>query len=370
MRSIRFALIPLVTCASLPLFAAEGLPGEETVTWYDVEMIVFRHLETRSTETWPTDAGVPDIENARPLFPLPQGESRENALREAEGATTGARTGMTDAAMPSNASTDRNNGGPTPYVPLDESAYQLDGVMGSLQRSSLYEPILHVAWTQPPLDRAQAPYLRVTLPPTGDPGPEEPALVDPAQEPLLDGGEGLAGETDSTDGMTPESMTEMLPEDAEKLFDDELEPDFVRPLDGVVQLSVSRYLHFDIDLLYLPDDLNMTVLGDVPAATKEWTESERQARKERQRNLIEALARGDITLEEAEILALEPEERVFQGFRLDQFRRLRSREIHYFDHPVFGAVVTVTPREVSVRTLNGLSTDNGRGGQRTSESTN
>lgn len=298
---------------SLPSLAA--LPREETVTWYDVELIVFRNLDTRSTETWPPDAGAPDVADARPLFPASadaQGESRTDVL-----ATLNANM-------------------PTPYVPLDASSHQLTGILNSLQRSSKYEPLLHVAWTQPPLEREQAPILRLALPDAfarNEETEDEPNAREPLDEHEL-----------------PES--EVAPEDLPAFLQKESDADFARPLDGTVQLSVSRYLHFDLDLLYLPDDFNLNVLRGATPATREWTEEEKAARDERRRDIIEALARGDITVEEAEILSLEPDEQLFQGFRVDQYRRLRSRDVHYFDHPVLGVIVMVTPREVSAAMMN------------------
>lgn len=315
------ALAAHLACQSL--IAAEAAPAEEaTVTWYDVELIVFRNLDTRSAETWPADAGFPPVEQARPLF-LPPEIAGESASVDA-GST----------AYP---------GTPTPFVPLDESAYQLTGIMDSLRRSSKYEPILHVAWTQPPLEREQAPYLRVALP-----GTLQPEM--PADENLADDDQPLLGTTD--DG-TPDNLSET----PEFLEDDVQMPQLARPLDGVVRLSVSRYLHLDLDLIYLPEDINLAVLGDTPAATQQWTEEKAFARERRRQAIVEALARGEITLMEAEILSLEPEQDVFQGFRLSQYRRLRSGDIHYFDHPVFGAIVKVTPREVSARTLESTATE-------------
>jgi len=304
----------LLALASLPSHSA-NLPQEKPVTWYDVEIVVFRNLDTRSTETWPTDAGVPDISNARPLFP-PSGNDAGNAENAAPTSPENRMAG--------------NPGAPTPYVPLDKASHRLTGVVDSLRRSSKYEPLLHVAWTQPPLERDQAPAMRITLP------------------------DALAPEAESNDESSPENIT-----DEEALLHGEV-PEFLaetggvpvaRPLDGTVQLSVSRYLHIDLDLLYLPDDLNLAVLRGATPATRGWTEEEKLERERRRRDIIEALARGDITIEEAEILSLEPDEQVFQGFRVDQYRRLRSREVHYFDHPVLSVIVTVTPREVSARTM-------------------
>lgn len=310
------------------LSAHSAAPTEEkTVTWYDVEIIVFRNLDTRSNETWPPDAGTPNVADARPLFPAPPEEDADEMLAG------------TQSIAPAPTTYPQT---PTPYEPLDASARRLAGIAASLQRSSKYEPLLHTAWTQPPLEREQSPYLRVTLPdafvPKEESAKEQRAFGDPfyregetPNDPLTEDGE-----------MLPESVPEFLAEDEGV--------ELARPLDGVVQLSVSRYLHLDLDLLYLPDDLNVAVLGDVEPA-REWTREEKLEREQRRRDILEALTRGDITVEEAEILALEPSDQRFQGFRLNQYRRLRSREIHYFDHPVYGVIVMVTPREVSARTM-------------------
>jgi len=39
---------------------------------------------------------------------------------------------------------------------------------------------------------------------------------------------------------------------------------------------------------------------------------------------------------------------VLQDYRLYETRRMRSKEIHYFDHPMMGIVVKVTPYEFDV----------------------
>lgn len=317
MRNLALIGITLIG-AIVSLSAHAAAPVEEkTITWYDVELVIFRNLDTRSTETWPTDAGVPDVDAARALFPAADAQTSEPA---------------TSAYQPTPAPT-AGPETPTPYVPLDASAHQLNGVVASLRRSSKYEPLLHVAWTQPPLEREQAPSLRITLP---------DALQD-NEEPLDEEPPLLGRETDEQ----AEPLLEEIPE----FFDDEPAVELVRPFDGTVQLSVSRYLHLDLDLIYLPDDLNVNVLRGATPATREWTEQEKLERQQRREDIMQALARGDITVEEAEILSLEPEEQRFQGFRLDQYRRLRSREIHYFDHPVFSVIAVVTPRQVTARTM-------------------
>lgn len=70
-----------------------------------------------------------------------------------------------------------------------------------------------------------------------------------------------------------------------------------KPLSGVVKVGLSRYLHLDVNLLY------------------------RKSHKE--------TAAGDTA--------------AFDTFQLSESRRMRSKEIHYLDHPMFGVIALITP---------------------------
>lgn len=73
-------------------------------------------------------------------------------------------------------------------------------------------------------------------------------------------------------------------------------------IDGTVRLFRGRYLHVEVDLLhYRPEGSVVTAGGSGSAPA---------------------------TL-----------------FRLTQSRRMRSRELHYFDHPLFGVIMVATPFE-------------------------
>ncbi len=72
-----------------------------------------------------------------------------------------------------------------------------------------------------------------------------------------------------------------------------------KPLSGVIKVGLSRYLHLDTNLLYrLPH---------------------------------KGGSEGDV----ANVL--------FDTFQLSESRRMRSREIHYLDHPMFGVIALITP---------------------------
>ena len=83
-------------------------------------------------------------------------------------------------------------------------------------------------------------------------------------------------------------------------------------LDGTVQVHVGKYLHVNADLLYYR-----------PRFSTEPTSAE-----------LSAGAVGDAGSE----ITAPPE-----LFRLTTHRRMRSRELHYLDHPLFGMLVLITP---------------------------
>ena len=307
--------------AVAPASAMANSAEEETVTWYDVEVIVFRQADPRTSETWPADTGVPAIDGIRPLFATANSEVDEipDAVLTA---------GLEDEeALPPAA--------PTPYEPLPPEEFQMQGIYDSLTRSSRYEPLLHAAWTQPGVSSDEALPLRITMP------------------------DAFQREETETFGDKDESRFEQFPsatdrdaqpENPDQSIDVQMpeRPDLKRPLDGSILVYVKTYLHVNLDLIYLPEDINPDILGDAQLASDDYVKSLQEQREQRKRAILEALARGDMTLDEAEIMTLEPKQELFEGFRLQAKRRMRSREIHYFDHPVFGVITTITPREITL----------------------
>jgi hypothetical protein len=74
-------------------------------------------------------------------------------------------------------------------------------------------------------------------------------------------------------------------------------PPLRTPLDGTATVGLQRYLYLALDLVFQPGDLPPLVDGTP-----------------------------------------------MPPFRLTETRRMRSKELHYFDHPLFGALVLITPR--------------------------
>lgn len=223
----------LLILLSLPLCAqAAGTTpaSSRTPNWYDVELIVFRYTDPSagSLETWPVNPGMPDWDSAVPPNPTGSG---------------------------------------LPYMQLAPSSYRLSSDWQKLARSSDYQPLLQVAWTQPAIDRATALFVRIGTPPAAVPT----ASTTPA----------------------PAAATSTA---------------VATPVYGIARLSTTGpYLHFDLDLVYRGTQAKVNIPNTTTVA-----------------------ASGDT----------EPQ---FQWYRLTQDRRIDAGKLNYFDQPLFGVLVLVTP---------------------------
>ncbi len=178
-----------------------------------------------------------------------------------------------------------------PRPPLGEAAlfelvptaeYQLKSEADALRRSARYNILMHSAWRQPGL-------------------PPERAIAIEIDHPLSDAS---SGETRSTQarpagvGASADGLSQSGPEVPLKAR---------QRLEGTLRLHLTRYLHLAVDLSYFNGDM---------------TTPEHQF-------LSDTLS--------VEVAPL--------SFHLQESRRLRSGELHYFDHPVVGVIALVTPYE-------------------------
>lgn len=306
MKHARACLTLLAILLPAGLAAAQTPSAEaQPENLYRVEIVVFRLTASSAgnTEIWPPVKNLPDLQNA--VLP---GEKPDDAFR-----------------------------------PLAREEMQLAGVWDRLESSERYEPLLHAGWIQPALDRDRARRVRITLGerrnPAGTTGTTGAGAE--RQNVFTDAaGMGSRAETAAPTGK-PEKQSAGL----------------FTPLDGGVTIISNLYLYANLDLLYTPDGighesadamgLQAPVTGGGPI----------------DQEVLNALARGEITLEEAlsrrqqpdrradsgflqafRDAMLQPEEEAgFAGYRLAQNRRIRLNELHYFDHPVFGVLLVVSP---------------------------
>ena len=120
-------------------------------------------------------------------------------------------------------------------------------------------------------------------------------------------------------------------------FSDDLIPD------GELKLYVSRYLHMQVDL---------------KASECVYTNKMSLTEQDLDKTLDEQLENGTSELEQQKTAELttndmdsgesfEAEQCVNQVYQFKQNRKMRSKELHYIDNPVFGLLIYVTPFTVS-----------------------
>lgn len=266
---------------------------EDGARWYQVELILFAHNNPQAldAEQWPEIIGVDLPLEALVELRLPQETPEEltNATTDLVLTETPGDDALEAEGIVGTATKDTADK-PVAFQMLGEDQWQLAETARRLRRSSRFEPLLHVAWRQPTYERARA---RPVL------------LYDGMSEPLS------PEERSAT--MAPARNTRTGPPNPR--------------LVGTVKLSVARYLHFATDLLYR---LPVIQQAAVPVPDFDlWYD------------------RPYPTLREPQGPAYRLEEwQAMRGFRMRESRRMRSKVMHYLDHPLFGLVVLITPVEL------------------------
>ncbi len=131
---------------------------------------------------------------------------------------------------------------------------------------------------------------------------------------------------------------QQLPADSEQpsiriqggaLLDETVFPDEQFELDGSIMLTRARYLHINTDLyLTLAPPPNWKPANRAPKA------------------VLDALASVPPSLQSPAPEARPPE---WLTVNLQQKRRMRSNELHYLDHPLFGMLINITPYAPAVQ---------------------
>lgn len=180
------------------------------------------------------------------------------------------------------------------YVALDSNSLRLKDSQQKLFQSKHYEPLIHVAWRQPIVARnaSKAVYLR------------------------------SAASVSGTLGKNLSQNNEPIPK-----------------VEGSIRASLSRYLHVEFDLVFADPNPNYDP------------------------NAVPALNAGDTTTTMGNVSTpggfqpLSPTAASLKTspkgvdmrtlpvikYRLVTLRRMKSKELHYIDHPRFGALIVITP---------------------------
>jgi Peptidoglycan-binding protein, CsiV len=282
--------------------------------WFQVELILFSQQTERAlnAEKWPDIEGIKLPDDLLTLH-LPAPISIENnADSELDfdiiteiGATGAPLTLMTE--------------GPVAYEILGEDSLQLTAMAKKIQRSRQREVLLHIAWQQPTDDRqhAQAIYFESDMDKT------LAISQNPAEHGVI--AEDVFKDIESTANTALDAHDERLAQPIVYASEKDVEigprsPQFT----GTVTLSVERYLHFAVDLLYRRPVTQHHAIAIADLAL--WYD------------------RPYPTLQEPQGPAYQQTEwQALRGFRFKESRRMRSKVVHYLDHPFMGAVVVITP---------------------------
>ena len=320
---------------------------DEPQPWYEVELIFFEHqsAERIDEEFWPEDVQLGEysdvIELVREDEETEEGEI-DPSLEDSEATGTVEITGpddtdtidsdpnadpeLSDAESEAPALegelTEEETTDATPaleaLVPFDETRFRLSEQLQALIDSKNYQPLIHLAWQQPVEQRGQSRAIHI-------------ASELRIEKPLSLNEEDITESEENTDTtiiipapetplLTAEPLTDELNEEEEPI------DNTIPVLEGFVDISVGRYLHLNVDLLF-----HREITETLPPPEVLEDETETEFNTFQATPLIEELP-TTITRVKA--------------FHIQNRRRMRSTEIHYLDHPLIGVIALFTPVEI------------------------
>jgi hypothetical protein len=221
----------------------------------------------------------------------------------------GQHEAMFDLSSASSVEAARESG----YEVLPAAEYRLLEIVARLIKSSRYELLLHAAWRQPGLELEQV--LPIWLKGGRIYGNEyisidsQIELVDDTTQAV--DGENSAAKTYEFDEQSLESLELQLLEKQNTQSHDGL-----YEFEGKITISLSRYLHTYTDLILRRPRLSVDpVLNNAP---------------------LQAYATANAA-----------DTRILNNHRIKEHRRMRSKNLHYLDHPEFAMLILITPYKVA-----------------------
>jgi len=186
-------------------------------------------------------------------------------------------------------------------------------IVSRLIDSSRYELLLHAAWRQPGLEREKV--LPVWLKGGRIYGDEYTSIDNQIEwidnELQAEEGEASKTKTYEFDEQTLESLELQLLEQQ-----DTQRHDGLYEFEGKITIALSRYLHTYANLILRRPRLSVDpVLSNAP--------------------------------QNAYLAANVADTRILNNHRIKEHRRMRSKNLHYLDHPEFAMLILITPYEVA-----------------------
>ncbi|HET7308076.1 MAG TPA: CsiV family protein [Gammaproteobacteria bacterium] len=316
MKCIRIAVATIMGLATAGAAFAQQSNAKPEQHWFAVEVIVFRPTTNMAggNEMWPADPKLPNLKNAVvPAAPEP--------------ATT-QPAGMTTFAVPSTTTTPavatvKPEG--DLVLPLPVKQYQLQGVWNRLAQSGRYQPLVHTGWIEQGVPPRQAPKVSIT------------PLVLPASTGLpvstnLPVSTTLPTATTvfSDNTLAPAPVSSQQPAVAKvTTAPQEKTAPPTAPAFGTIKLTYDRFLHLALNIAYRPVN---------PTSLRTWQPKDGELAVPSPATTASASFAGFGPY-------FSPQPPKPQAIVMDESRRISPKTINYFDNPLFGVIVQVTPIE-------------------------
>lgn len=294
-KSLYISLISALLLGHAPVFAEQNTNNTQAKnSWFHVEVFVFANNNNAAAygEQWPTELGL--------QYPTPITQLTEPALKPSE-LTPFSPIGqqrVTVKHFDANSSTPSNDNSlpeketeiishvrPPAFEKLPNDQHFLKQAARKISRNNSYRALFHHAWIQPMTDKASSSNI------------------------LIQGGQA---------------------------FDKHFE------LEGSIKLSIARYLHIETDLW-----LNTFVANTQTTAKPLSTLPEPPFQVEKNPEIyIDANTPLPEVIDKYRHQAASFSREQYYVDRtvvLRQHRRMRSQELHYIDHPLFGLLIKLTP---------------------------
>ena len=273
---------------------------EKPIPWYQIELIIFEYTNTKNVETevWQPQPGNPEQDLSLELMD--------------------SKTMLEQSIIPD------------PYLLLDPEEFQLTQEYNLLRSSRQRNPLLHLAWRQPANSKDESIPIRIhggklySIQPEYNetPMPDTSLGFGDFLGDIL-GSENIETQTDEPEDNDPETSKELLEQ-----------------IEGTIRISRARYLHVWTDLIYRIPSTDIESISYSRNSQNTYIQDTYSQNMDAI-NSYESNTDFD-SINTNQTAYNQP----FANFRLQDHRRMRSKELHYIDHPLFGIIVKAMPYEL------------------------
>ncbi|NOR50998.1 MAG: hypothetical protein GQ470_00110 [Gammaproteobacteria bacterium] len=244
---------------------------------------------------------------------------------------------------------------PFTFAPVTD--WSLEEVFNSLSNSEQYEILIHSAWIQPGLSRDEAVPVHIHDLMADVYVDESTEIVDAEKEgdlPIL-----TISDEEETVPLDPSNaaVTEDLLEPGffDQSYDNgvdgtvtQKEPTPVQTtFNGTLTVYLSRYLHVNLNLDYAPQGFPIEISKNITEFSDD-KDLNYDISKSPLSSLIDVESPASSLFETTTLDKLAKSSKEVQKtvYRMQESRRMRSRRLHYLDHPKIGVLIQIIPVEM------------------------